>query len=251
MFDSSRFLTRLTKGVSVFALSVVLGGLPLTPAFAAPAELGKFGYWTAYKMADGNHNVCYMSITAKAPEAKGAAKKAKRGNVVLMITHRPGENTTDVVSYSAGTKFKAATDVNINIGSKQFNLFTQNDTAWSRDSATDHALALAIRSAASLAISGTSVAGTPIADTVALKGADAAYTAMSKACSVQIPGLPKAAPVKKEAPAKAKAEPAAKKPVAKKETAKAATAPKTVKKKEAAPKGGVPSSADLKKLLSE
>lgn len=165
--------------------------------------LGKFGYWTAYQMTEGGHPVCYMSLSAKPPVKAGA--KAKRGEVVLMVTHRPAESSFDVISYSAGMKFKPATDVTVTAGGKTFSLFTQDDTAWSRDSATDKAVSQALRTSPSVTITGTGASGAALADTVNLKGAMEAYVAMSKACGVQV-ALPKpakpATPAKPQQPAK-------------------------------------------------
>lgn len=186
---------------TLFLVSLGLMAFALSPAPAEAAggnlkPLGKFGYWSAYQMAEGTNPVCYMSISAKPPEKKGA--KTKRGNVVLMITHRPAESSLDVISYSAGTKFKAASDVTVQAGGKSFSLFTQDDTAWSRDAATDRAVSQALRTSDSVTILGTASSGMQIADTVSLKGAPEAYYAMSKACGVAAPSPKKEAPVKKD-----------------------------------------------------
>ena len=173
----------------ILAVVFVCGG-GATYAAGGPEPLGKFGFWAAYRLTEGEQAVCYMSITAHPPQAK--KQKAKRGDVVLMITHRPGDSSTDVVSYTAGLKFKPASEVNIAIGAKKFNLFTQGDTAWSREPATDHALAAAIRSATSMTITGTSAHDTPLADTLNLKGAFAAYVAIGKACGLPVPEEPRA-----------------------------------------------------------
>lgn len=154
-------------------------------ALAAPKSLGTFGYWATYQMNEGNASVCYMSITAKSPPKKGE-KKSKRGDVVLMITHRPSEGSTDVVSYSVGAKFKPASDVTVKIGSNSFTMFTQQDAAWAHDSATDRAIAAALRSGASATFTGQLASGTALADTVNLKGAAEAYYAIGKACGLAV-----------------------------------------------------------------
>ncbi len=165
-----------------FVFGVVLG----TPVFAAgPQSLGQFGYWSAYQLTEGNASICYMIITAKPPVKKGE-KKAKRGDIVLMITQRPSEGALDVVSYAAGARFKPASDVSVQIGVKKFDLFTQDDTAWSRDSATDHALAAALRTGQTATLTGTLASGAALADHVNLKGAGDAYYAIGKACGLEV-----------------------------------------------------------------
>jgi hypothetical protein len=175
------------------------------PAKPKAETLGKFGNWSAYVVYEGKNPVCYMSLTARPPEAKGA--KVKRDPVTLMVTHRPAESSSDVISYSAGMKFKAGTDVEIHIGEKNFSLFTQDDTAWARDALTDRSIATAMRSGVGqMTLTGTSVTGKNFGDTIPLKGADEAYYAASKACGLKAdkpasekPAAPKSAPSKKEA----------------------------------------------------
>jgi len=184
----------------VCALPLVL---PAPAQAAVPKPIGKFGYWSAFQMMEGPNPVCYMSITAKPPEKKGDKKAVKRGDVVLMITHRPAESTTDVISYAAGAKFKSAADVTFKIGAKDFSLFTQGDTAWSRDQAADHAVVTALRTSASVTVNGTLANGTALADSVNLKGMNEAYAAIGKACNVSVTPIKSDKPtVEKKAVAK-------------------------------------------------
>ncbi len=165
-----------------FLLAPLVSVFASSPALAAGKTeiLGKFGYWTAYAMQENKQPVCYMSIMARSPKGE----KAKRGDVILMITHRPGENVTDVVSYTAGMKFKPGSEAVIGVDSRQFSLFTQDDTAWSRDSATDRAVSAALRKGSNAIVTGVASNGTKISDTVNLKGSAAAYKAISKACGL-------------------------------------------------------------------
>jgi len=186
-----------------FAIILALAALlSVPPAFAAETKsatklLGTFGNWKAYSYGDKSDEVCYMTLATHFP----VNKKFKREASFLMITHRPAENSKNVVSYVSGYNFKPTSEVKVDIGKKDFDLFTEKDTAWSRDSSTDHALAMAIRDGSSVKITGTPAAkGTsPISDTLNLKGAPAAYAAISKAC-----GYPSDTPVKpsKAAPKK-------------------------------------------------
>lgn len=123
-----------------------------------------------------------MTLRAKPPVPKGS--KLKRGEVVFMITHRPGEGALDVVSYDAGTKFKPSSEVELAVDGKVFSLFTEGDTAWARDSATDKTIATAMRAAQNVTIKGLAASGGPFADTISMKGSAAAYKAISEACGV-------------------------------------------------------------------
>lgn len=177
--------------------------LSVSPARAsAPKVLGKFGYWSAYQMMEGSNPVCYMSITAKSPAQASKDKKkkaAKRGDVVLMIAHRPAEGALDVISYAAGTKFRAASDVTFKMGDREFSLFTQGDTAWARDQSMDRAVVAALRSSSSVTVIGIAANETSIADTVNLKGMPDAYYAIGKACGLPVEPPPKSVQKKEKA----------------------------------------------------
>lgn len=178
----SRFL------VLLFLITLVL--LPQNVFAASPALLGKFGFWSAYSATEGNQQVCYMSVTSRPPKTS----KPKRGDITMMITHRPFENSKDVFSYTAGMILKPASELTVKVGSKNFNLFTQDDTAWSRDSATDRALVAALRSGNEAKVIGISSKGYKILDKVNLIGMSKAYESISKACGIAVEALPKPKP---------------------------------------------------------
>lgn len=177
----------MNRTFSLFLSGTLIAGFLSSSAWAAtaPKTLGKFGYWEAFQLGDGANAACYMTLRAKPPVPKGS--KLKRGEVTLMITQRPAEGSLDVISYAAGTKFKPASEVTVQAGTKAYSLFTQADTAWARDSLTDRDIAMAIRNTASITISGEAASGGPFADTIAMKGATEAYRAIGKACGLPSP----------------------------------------------------------------
>ena len=180
------------------------------PALAATASadktLGTFGQWQASSSTTNNQPVCYMTLTKAFPKIG----KTKRGTAYLMITHRPSEGSSDVVSYTSGYVFKAIDDVTLKIGKDDFSLFTQKDTAWARDTRTDHAIAAAIKANKVMTITGSPAAkgAKPVTDKIDLTGADKAYAAIGKAC-----GLLKEAPKTTKPKAKTPPVATAKKPV--------------------------------------
>ncbi len=169
-----------------------------TQAKDAQKLLGTFGNWQSYAYKEGDLPVCYMVKTAKFP----ASKKSifKRGPTYLMITHRPAENTKDVVSYIAGYNFKPATDVAVTIGKNSFSLFPNKDTAWSRDAKTDHALTAAIRNGSFMKVTGIPAqkSARKMTDTLDLNGAALAYQAINKACGYEAETLKKPATQRKK-----------------------------------------------------
>ncbi len=148
---------------------------------AEPKNMGEFGDWIAYLYTEDNNKVCYMVSKPKKQEGD----YAKRGDVFVLITHRPAEKSTNVFSFVAGYPYKTDSDVSVNIGQQNFKLFTQNETAWAADAATDNRLATAIRSGSSMVVKGVSAKGTLTTDTFGLKGSSAAHAAISKECGIK------------------------------------------------------------------
>lgn len=172
---------------SLLILLILLLAVPYAHAAGqenTPHLIGTSGYWRAYTVADHGQPVCYMTLTAHFPRHA----KFHRGDALLTITQRPGENSTDVISYSAGYNFKPMSSTEMQIGASRFSLFTSQDTAWSRDAATDHKIAAAIRRASALTITGSPSKGSmaKITDNFSLKGANEAYHTIGKACGMEV-----------------------------------------------------------------
>ena len=173
----------LLKHLSFFAiLTLVLAGmLSMASAVAHaqdPASLGTFGKWTSYTLSESGGTVCYMA----AQSVKAGGAYSRRGEIFALITHRPAEGTKNVFSYITGYDYKTGSDVKIIIDGQSFTLFSQDDTAWAPDAATDEKIANAIRKGARMVVKGTSSRGTLTTDTFSLSGSGAAHDAINKAC---------------------------------------------------------------------
>lgn len=147
---------------------------------AEPVEITVSGDWAAYSLMEEGKKICYM--VSRPVKDEGAYKK--RDEIFALITHRPAQNTKDVFSYIAGYSYKESSDAAVTVDSKRYSLFTQGDTAWAPDAATDRDLAKAIKSGSRMVVEGKSSRGTATKDTFSLKGATAAYEAISAECGV-------------------------------------------------------------------
>lgn len=167
-----------TKALMLSAVSFMAG----SPVQAAdPEVIGEFDDWVAYVYTEDGSKVCYMIGKPKKEEGS----YTKRGAVYALVTHRPVEKSKNVFSFVAGYSYKKNSEVTISIGGQRFKLFTQNETAWAPDSATDNRLVAAIRGGSQMVVNGTSAQGTATTDTFGLKGSTAAYTAISKECGIK------------------------------------------------------------------
>jgi invasion protein IalB len=163
------------------ALALLVLAATAAPALAQEVKvISTSGKWTAYSFQEDGQNVCY--IAAKPIKSEGNYKA--RGEVMLMVTHRPAEKAVDVVSMVAGYAYKRDTDATLQVGSRKFELFTFDDRAWARDGATDKALVQAMTKGNSMTVRGSSSRGTLTTDTFSLQGFTAAYKAIGTACNI-------------------------------------------------------------------
>lgn len=163
-------------------LLFILSGFLLLLGSDARAEqpLGSFGAWDTFTEREGKNLICYMA--SEATKARGNYKK--RGKTYMIVTHRPAEKSSNVVSIEAGYTYKKDSEVDVIIGKNTTKLFTSGTTAFAYDSKADDGLVKAMIRGAGMTVKGTSLRGTPTTDTYSLKGFTAAYKAISAACKV-------------------------------------------------------------------
>jgi hypothetical protein len=153
------------------------------PKAAAPAaqSLGKFQSWTAYASQDSTGRVCYVVGQPKKSTPSGFTRKAP----MAMVTHRPTEKITNVVSFVEGYPLKEGSEVALDIGGGKFDLFTKDDGAWARTSELDKTIAGALAKGKEAVVKGLPRKGPATTDVYALAGFAQALAAIDKACGVK------------------------------------------------------------------
>lgn len=166
----------------ILAAAVTMGTVT-TASAADPRLLGTFKDWNAFAFDEGGHKVCYLSSQPKKKEPAAA----KRGDIYVLVTHRPAEKALDVVSFVVGYPLKKDSESTVDVGGKSFKLFTDGETAWARDADTDKAVTAAMRDAKgkSMVVKGVSARGTKTTDTYSTDGFAQAYDAINQACGVK------------------------------------------------------------------
>jgi invasion protein IalB len=146
---------------------------------SAPALLGAYDGWKAYRFKDKGQDVCFMS---RAPE-KQEGKFSKRDEVLFFVTRWSADKDKNVVSLSNGYTFKKDSTATLEVKGKTFKLFTDGTMAWTKDAAEDDAAVKEIKAGSSMTVKGTSSRGTETTDTYSLKGSGEAYKAILAACA--------------------------------------------------------------------
>ena len=164
-------------GVALAALVTISG---VSPGWAQDEleYLGTHRDWHAFSFIENGNRVCY--IASRPTQDEGDYQR--RGDIFLLITHRPAENSRDVVSFITGYTFQPDSEVEVTIGNQQFRLFTSNDTAWAYDADDDRRLVQAMISGTTMVVRGTSNRGTRTTDTYSLLGFTAARGQINDLC---------------------------------------------------------------------
>jgi len=139
--------------------------------------LGKFQAWEAHARTDNGTKVCY----AASVPSKSEGKYTKRGDVFLLVSHRPADKMTGFVSMEAGYTYSTKAKITARIGGASFPMFADGELAFAYE---DSPLVEAMIRGQDMVVKGTSSRGTLTTDTFSLSGFTAAYKAASKACGV-------------------------------------------------------------------
>ena len=145
------------------------------------SKLGSAQGWQAYLDNAKGQKVCYLI----GEPSKSEPANAKRAKVFASVTHRPHDKISNEVSFNAGYLFKEGSDAELTIDNRKFELFTNKDTAWARDAATDKAVVEALAKGKQAVMKGVSARGTATTDTYALAGFGQALGEIDKACGVK------------------------------------------------------------------
>ena len=145
-----------------------------------PALLGQYADWGAYAAASGNGKVCYALATPASTHTTPANRP--RDAVYLFISTRPTENVHNEVSVIIGYPLKPDSEVNVEIGSNKFVMYTKADGAWISNAAEEARMVETMRKSPDIVISGTSARGTQSSDRYSLKGLSQALDRVAKEC---------------------------------------------------------------------
>lgn len=154
----------------------------LVPSLAwaqAPQFLGSFKDWNVYAFDEDGQKICYMASEPK----KQDGNYERRGSPAVLVTRRPGPEVADEVSVQPGYNYLDGSDVEVQVDSRQFLLFTRGEHAWTKSKDEDQNLIGAMKRGRDMTVKGTSTRSTFSLDTYSLLGFTKAYSAMLQACA--------------------------------------------------------------------
>ena len=167
-----------------FILGGALAGiLAVTPAAAQQFVHAKKD-WSVFETTANGGKQCWIVTQPTNSRARrgGQDVEVKRGDIFLMVAVRPAEKVKNEVSFLAGYPFRKGSQVKVKIGSGNFGLFTDNETAWAPSTNEDAQLVSAMRRGARAIVEGVSSRGTTTFDTFSLSGFTAALKSAQELC---------------------------------------------------------------------
>jgi invasion protein IalB len=150
------------------------------PGGAQPALLGQYADWGAFAATSGGGKVCYALATPASTRTNPPNRP--RDPVYLFISTRPAENVHNEVSVIIGYQLKPDSEVNVEIGTNKFVMYTKADGAWISNAAEEARMVETMRKSADLVVTGTSARGTQSTDRYSLKGLSQALDRTAKDC---------------------------------------------------------------------
>ena len=168
----------MKKKISLFVVTLVFCLNTLSAYSQSSNKIGKFKDWEARWMFDNDRKICFIYSTPK----KSKPSDVKRGDIALLITHRPGEGIKNEVNVQTGYQYMSESEVTVSIGSNKFILFTQGDAAWLKKPADDEKIIKMMRKGSSMTIAGLSSRGTTTKDKYSLMGFTKALKSIDKEC---------------------------------------------------------------------
>ena len=141
-------------------------------------HIGVFDDWNAYIFNDAKDKVCFVSSMP----SKSAGEYTRRGDVFLIVSHRPNEQLFDVLTFVSGYTYLPRSEVQLRTGDLKVNLFTNEDTAWAKNLKTDSEVAKAMNKNVRVTVKGLTIDGIETYDTFSLKGFNNAMEAINRLC---------------------------------------------------------------------
>ncbi|MBM3603160.1 MAG: hypothetical protein FJX25_00045 [Alphaproteobacteria bacterium] len=171
-------ITTTLRGIG--AGLVLIAGLGAAVAQESSNVVATEGDWTVF--AADNPRECWAVSPPKSTinTRNGQPAEVARGDIRLYVAYRPGQNGE--VSFTGGYPFAPDSTVEVDVGGRKFNLFTEGESAWTGSPSDDQALVSALRAGSSAVVTGRSARGTTTKDTFSLSGITAATNSARSRC---------------------------------------------------------------------
>lgn len=172
----------LTNSISAIAVLLAIA----TPALAQDTpetNVDAKRDWSVFRASTEPKECWIVTIPASWEASRNGAKVTPdRGDILLMVTNRPGGNVQGEISFKSGYPIKDNSTVNLRVGSASFELFVDGEWAWPANPEEDQKVIAAMQRGASAIATAVSERGTTTVDTFSLLGFSAAFDSAVTMC---------------------------------------------------------------------
>lgn len=116
-------------------------------------------------------------------DSSGRIKSVTRSEILLFVSYALSAGVKGQVSFLGGYPFAPGSEVKLEIGSSEFSLFVDDETAWAATAEEDARIIAAMKRGAEAKMTGRSSRGTITKDTFSLLGFTASVEDAAKRCS--------------------------------------------------------------------
>lgn len=167
------------------AVALALAGLIATSAAAqdvSTARVTTEADWSVF-VEDSPKECFAVSKPKQTRNTRGGQPvQVRRGDILLFVFYRPGENVNGQVSFTGGYPFAPGSTVDVKVGSTTFKLYTDGEWAWPESADEDAKIVAAMKRGANVVVTARSSRGTQTEDTFSLIGVTAAIDEAAARC---------------------------------------------------------------------
>ena len=140
--------------------------------------------WSVFEASQDGGKICWVATTpTKSVALRGGNQvDVNRGDIYLMVAVRPADGVENEVSFISGYPLKKGSEVEVEVGSDSFTLFTSGENAWPPSPEEDKRVVGAFRRGIDATVEGVSQRGTTTVDTFSLLGFTDALAAATERC---------------------------------------------------------------------
>lgn len=159
------------------ACVLIMAGLSIPVASAAPTAIGKYKNWTVFSETVGGESLCYAATQAtdKAP------KSADHGDVWFYVSSWKSGRARNQPSLKVGYELRGDLPGKARIGNRKWSLFGVGNEAFAQDR-DDAKLVRELKRGRELRIEATSERNTRVTYHFSLSGSSAAIDRAASAC---------------------------------------------------------------------
>ncbi|MEM0948425.1 MAG: invasion associated locus B family protein [Pseudomonadota bacterium] len=175
-------IKHITAGLAV----AVLSGLTAmaTAQDSAGNQVAAKTDWSVF--IDDDPKICWgVSAPKESRNTRdGRIVSVSRGDILLFVTFRPGDEVAGEVSFTGGYEFANGSTVSVDVGGTTYELFTEGEWAWPANASDDAKLLTSLKRGSQAVVTGVSErSGTTTRDTFSLLGFTAAFEEAESRCT--------------------------------------------------------------------